>query len=176
MNKSVFLLTGRPGCGKTTLVRRIVDALGAKAGGFYTDEVRVADGTRTGFEIVTLDGQRGILAATGLRSRYRVGRYGVDVESIDLVAVPAIERSLESSELVVIDEIGKMELFSPSFRTAVMAAVTGDKLVLATIMRGPHPFADEIRALPQAAVIEVTPANREALLREITQDLRARLR
>jgi nucleoside-triphosphatase len=176
VNTNVILLTGHPGCGKTTLVRRVVEALGLKAGGFYTEEMRAADGRRTGFEIVTLDGQRGILAATGLRSRYRVGRYGVDVEGIDALAVPAIERSLERCELTVIDEIGKMELYSELFRSSVVTALTSGKCILATIMRGPHPFADTVRALPAVGLIEVTPANREVLLQQMTQQLEACLR
>ncbi len=106
------LLTGPPGIGKTTVVERILARLKVDAGGFLTREMREG-GRRTGFEIVTLDGKRGILATVKGRSRYRVGRYRVNVEELERVALPALERARRDCELMVIDEIGTMELFSP---------------------------------------------------------------
>jgi len=152
MAKRAILLTGPPGCGKTTLIRRVIEELGLRAGGFYTEEVRVG-GVRRGFRIVCLDGPSGTLAAVDLQSPYRVGKYGVSLSGIDTIAVPAIYRALAGADVVVIDEIGKMELFSPRFQEAVVAALDSGKVVLGTIMLAPHPWADGIKGRPEVALI-----------------------
>ena len=163
---NVYLLTGSPGTGKTTVIRQAVAMSKAKAGGFYTEEVR-SSGTRQGFRIITLDGQDAILAYVGISSPYRVSKYGVDISNLDNVGVAAIHRAIEGSDLIVIDEIGKMELFSPRFKEAVLKAIDSGKKVLGTIMLSPTPFADDIKRRPEVKVIELTRANHEQVLKEI---------
>jgi nucleoside-triphosphatase len=163
---NVYLLTGSPGTGKTTVIRQAIARSEAKAGGFYTEEIR-RGGTRQGFRIVTLDGQDTVLAHVDSHSRYRVSKYGVDVQNLDNVGVAAINQAIEISDLIVIDEIGKMELFSPRFRQAVMKAIDSGKKVLGTIMLNPNPFADEIKRHPEVKVVQLTRANNEEMLREI---------
>lgn len=160
---AAILVTGRPGSGKTTLVRRVVEALRAPASGFYTRETRGRDGRRTGFELVTLDGQVVTLAHVGIAGRQRVGRYGVDIEALERVGVPAIEAAVESGRLAVIDEIGKMELCSAAFREAVAAVMDSDRPVLATIPLFRTPFLDALRSRDDVTVIELTVSNRDAL-------------
>jgi nucleoside-triphosphatase len=172
--KSAFLLTGRPGCGKTTLIRRLVEALGAAAGGFYTGEVR-RQGRREGFSITTLDGQTATLAGIHIASRHRVSKYGVDLEALDGVGVPAIERATAEAELVVVDEIGKMELLSNRFRQAVLSALESDKLILGSIMLAPHPWADAIKARAEVSLIVLTEANRRRIEAGLLSELRKRL-
>ena len=142
-----------------------------KAGGFYTEEIR-SGGTRQGFRIVTIDGQDAVLAHIDSPSRYRVSRYGVDISNLDSIGVAAIERAIEESDLIVIDEIGKMELFSPRFREAVLKAIGSGKKVLGTIMLKPNPFADEIKRHSNVKVTELTRANHHQVLSEITDWLR----
>ncbi|MGQ9572007.1 MAG: NTPase [Dehalococcoidia bacterium] len=170
-SKTAFLLTGRPGCGKTTLIRRLIEGLGVAAGGFYTEEIR-RGGRREGFALVTLDGQTATLASVHTASRHKVSKYGVNMEAIDEVGVPAIERATAGAALVVIDEIGKMELFSNRFRQAVLAALESGKPVLGSIMLAPHPWADAIKARPEVEVILLTETNRS----QVQGDLLARLR
>ncbi len=172
--KTAFILTGRPGCGKTTLIRRLVEVLGASAGGFYTGEIRHR-GRREGFSLTTLDGQTATLASIHIASHHRVSKYGVDLEALDAVGVPAIERATAEAELVVVDEIGKMELFSNRFRQAVLAALESDKLLLGSIMLAPHPWADAVKARPEVSLIVLTEVNRRRVEAELLSELRERL-
>jgi nucleoside-triphosphatase len=142
--KRVLLLTGQPGTGKTALIKEALTRTEIKAGGFYTEEIR-AGGIRQGFRIITLDGQEAILAHINISSPYRVSKYRVDTDALERVAVPALRRAVKESGLIVIDEIGKMELLSPQFRDAVMQAVNSGKKVLGTVMFNPHPFTDDIK-------------------------------
>jgi nucleoside-triphosphatase len=163
---NVYLLTGSPGTGKTTVIRQAVATSKAKAGGFYTEEIRTS-GSRQGFRIVSLDGQDATLSHVDFPGRYRVSKYGVNVQNLDNVGVTAIDRAIEESDLIVIDEIGKMELFSPRFREAVLKAIDSGKKVLGTVMLSSNPFADDIKRRPGVKVIELTRANHDQVLREI---------
>jgi nucleoside-triphosphatase len=163
-----LLLTGRPGVGKTTIIRTVAARLGARAGGFFTDEIREG-GRRTGFRLVSLDGGTGILASVNISSPCRVGRYGVHLRDLEQVGVKALLRAIEQPDVpvVVIDEIGKMELFSPAFRQATLVALDSPKAVLASVMTGPQPWVDAIKARADVTLIEVTRANRQALPEQI---------
>jgi nucleoside-triphosphatase len=174
-SKTAFLLTGRPGCGKTTIIRRLVEALRVPAGGFYTEEIRRGE-RREGFALITLDGQTATLASVRTPSRHRVSKYGVDLEAIDEVGAPAIERATAGAALVVIDEIGKMELFSNRFRQAVLSALESGKPLLGTIMLAPQAWADAIKARPEVEVILLTEANRSQVENDLLARLRDRLR
>ena len=164
--KQVYLLTGRPGTGKTSLIKQAVAGVKGEAGGFYTEEIR-SQGVRQGFRLVTLDGQEAILAHINIQSPYRVSKYGVDIDSLDRVGVSALHRAAQQCDLVVIDEIGKMELFSTSFREAVLAIIDSGKKVLGTIMLAPNPWADAIKSKSQVNLIEVTRTNYDRVLDDI---------
>jgi nucleoside-triphosphatase len=157
-----LLLTGHPGVGKTTVLRKVAGVLGRRAGGFYTEEIR-GPGGRKGFRVVTLDGREAVMAHVDLRTRNRVGRYGVDVATLDSVGVAAVRAAVQSSEAVavVIDEIGKMELFSGEFQGAVIKAVSSDKIVVASVMQKEHAWVNALKAMPQVTVWQVTEANRD---------------
>jgi nucleoside-triphosphatase len=163
-----LLLSGRPGVGKTTVIRAVVAQLAVRAGvppaaeGFYTEEILGAGG-RKGFRLVTLDGQADVMAHIDFKSRSQVGRYGVKVEVIDRLGAGAIRAAIEHNSIVVIDEIGKMELFSAPFQSAVLKAMSSSTVVLATVMQDNPPWVAALKALPQATVWEVTKVNRNAL-------------
>jgi nucleoside-triphosphatase len=164
--EKVLLLTGKPGTGKTALIKEALARTKIKSGGFYTEEIR-SGGIRQGFRIVTLNGQDAILAHVNLPSPYQVSKYKVDIESLNNIGVSAIRQALEERDLIVIDEIGKMELLSPQFREAVSQAIDSSNKVLGTIMLGPHPFADEIKHHTEVKTLLVTRANRNQVLGEI---------
>ena len=164
------LLTGRPGVGKTTLVRSVVAALPLRCGGFYTEEVR-AEGRRVGFQIVCLDGRRAWLAREGTHGLPRVGRYGVHVANVEGVCVPAIRRAAEEADVIVVDEIGKMELLCSSFLPAILSALASTKPLLGTVTMDPHAQADKVKANERVILVEVTLRNRDWLLHTLVRTL-----
>ncbi len=170
--KQVYLLTGRPGTGKTSLIKQVVAQTKSTAGGFYTEEIR-SRGVREGFRLVTLDGEKVILAHIDIHTPYRVSKYGVDIDSLDRVGVSALRQAAEQCDLVVIDEIGKMELFSANFRETVLQIIDHGKRVLGTIMLNPNPWADVIKCQPQVNLVEVTRYNHHQVLEELLHWLEA---
>ncbi len=164
------MLTGRPGCGKTTLIKRVVSKLALPAGGFYTEEMREA-GTRVGFKLVTLDREEAVFAHVDFKTRERVGKYGLNLSALEAVGVKAIRESVRMQQLVVIDEIGPMEIRSAIFRDAVNEALDSSAPILATIVARSLPFTDAIKKRADVTVIEVRPDNREQLVSELSEQL-----
>ena len=164
----IVLLTGRPGVGKTTCLQRTLAGLGTPAGGFVTEEIR-AGGKRVGFALVTLEGERAVLAHVDRAGGPRMGPYRVNLDALDRVGVPALREAMRRRHLVVIDEIGKMEMAAPAFRAVVDEALRGPVTILGTILVGPHPWADTIKAHPAVRLIAVTPATRDSLPADLTR-------
>jgi len=164
--KQAYLLTGKPGVGKTTLIREALSRANKKSGGFYTREIR-SHALREGFEIVTLEGATAVLAHVSFESPHRVSKYGVNVESLNHVGVRALRRATAECDLVVIDEIGKMELLSLDFREAVLEALDSGRKVLATIMLSPQPWTDRIKKDSRVKVIQVSRSNHQQVLKEV---------
>lgn len=165
-----ILLTGAPGVGKTTVIREVAGLLGREAAGFYTEERRQGN-KRVGFDIITLDGRTAALSHVNIKGRHRVGKYGVDLESIDSVAVAAVENAIAGGKTVIIDEIGKMELFSDRFREWVLRALDSPNPVIAVIMLKSNPFADAIKRRTDVNMYEVTLSNRDSLPARIAGEI-----
>ncbi len=154
-----ILITGNPGVGKTSLIHSIVSELNIPAGGFYTSEIRDENGKRTGFKIISLGGDEGIMASIDFISKYKVSRYRVDVETIDKIGVNAIGEAIKSNRLVIIDEIGKMELFSKSFQDIVMQALDSPLVVLGTISAKDTAFTKKIKERQDTKIVTLTRQN-----------------
>lgn len=161
-----ILLTGKPGVGKTTLIKEIIKLVPLTVGGFYTEEIRER-GERKGFKITSLEGKLGVLALKGLNSSFKVGDYGVNLNDLEKIGVEAVLQAVKEKELVVIDEIGKMEIFSPDFKKAVIKALESDKRVLATVKLTPDSFTKEIRKRPGTLIFELKPGNKEEVKKRI---------
>ncbi len=157
-----LLLTGPPQCGKTTVVRRVAEAFAGRAVGFYTQEVRER-GRRVGFEIITLNGRRGWLSHINFMGPHRVGKYGVDVENLQRLALPAMEARPDVG-LIVVDEVGKMECLSRRFIEAMERLwEESPATLLVTVAQKGVGYIEKIKAKPDGLLIEVTPENRDEL-------------
>jgi nucleoside-triphosphatase len=165
MGKKV-LLSGHPGCGKTTLIKRAVKELARSAGGFYTEEMRER-GVRVGFKLVTLDGKEALFAHINFKTSERVGKYGLDLAKLETVGVAAVREAVHSRRLVIIDEIGPMEIRSATFRDAVNEAFDSGVSILATITARSLPFTDAIKKRSDVSGLEVRPDNRQQLCVEL---------
>ena len=160
------LITGKPGVGKTTLIRKIIQEIQPLSmSGFFTSEIR-SKGYRSGFELRGLNGNRGVLAHVGLDSRHRVGKYGVDTPGFEMF-LEKLNLFHPNVQLIVIDEIGKMELFSNRFRMLILEALDAKISLLATIALKGKGFIQEIKQSPNAHLVTVTHENRDHLLPEI---------
>jgi nucleoside-triphosphatase len=158
------LLEGRPGIGKTTVTRRLIALLrdaGVPLGGFVTDEIR-GRGRREGFMVEALSGDRGVLAHVELPGPPRVGRYGVDLQAFERIALPALAAP-QPGGVVVVDELGKMELASAAFRDVVAVLWDQDVAVVATVQLHHHPFTDTLKRRPDVQVLRVTEHSRDVL-------------
>ena len=155
--------------GKSTLVRKALDRLGCRAGGVLAREVR-RDGKRVGFELLDLaTGDVGNLASIDGEGP-RLGRYRVNLRDLENIGAKAVERAAREADLVVIDEVGPMELFSESFAEAVKTALESDKPMLAVVQaKSQHPLAKRIRE--EFRLITVTEKNRGDLAEEIASEL-----
>ena len=158
-----LLLTGAPGCGKTTVLRRVAERLGdLRLAGFLTLELR-EHGQRVGFEAIDLNGQRAILAHVRSRAPTRVGRYGVEPERLIPLVEENLVRPAGSVDIFLIDEIGKMECYCPAFVAAVRQVLEGPVPVLASIALKGGGFIAEVKARPDVRIIEVVRGNRDEL-------------
>jgi nucleoside-triphosphatase len=162
------LLTGEPGMGKTTLIQTVLSELNLDAGGFFTQEIKSGK-TQKGFQMITLDGKQAILAHINKKSSYKVGKYGVDLNVMTEIAVPALKKALEQNELIVVDEIGKMECFCIEFRDIVMRCLDSKKLVFGSIQSFASPFINTISNREDLVRITVTEENRNQLLENIIE-------
>lgn len=164
------MISGMPGAGKTSLLKAVLSRLSLSVGGFISEEMRDR-GERVGFSLKTLDGKEGILAHKDKPTPYCFGKYYINLEDLEKIAVKSIEDAIAEKEIIVIDEIGKMELISPLFREATLRALNSPKPVLATLHRANEPFLNSIRQRADTIVFWLTPKNRGKILEEILSHL-----
>lgn len=160
-----ILLTGLPGCGKSTIIEKIVQRLDRPSTGFFTREMRER-GRRVGFSITTLDGRQGILAHISIRSPCRVGRYGINLQDIDAVAVPSMVPQGDNI-VVVVDEIGRMECFSTLFRKTLVKVLDLPNTVVGSIALKGDRFIGALKRRPDTRLILVSDTNRDDLVQEM---------
>ena len=154
-----LLVEGRPGVGKTTLAKRVISSLqhaGLEVCGFTTGEIRIA-GRRVGFDMEPIGGRTKVLAHIDLPGPPRVGRYGVDLAAFESAVLPSLRKT---GDVVVIDELGKMELTSKKFVDEVHHLLESDRVVLTTIHAGRHPVTDRIKRDPGVETWRMTISSR----------------
>ncbi|MDP8227296.1 MAG: NTPase [Candidatus Celaenobacter polaris] len=163
-----ILITGYPRVGKTTLVNKIIKQLSCKIDGFYTHEMR-ENGRRTGFYITDFDGNRMVMASDKSNSPYRVNKYGVNIDAFEKIGIPAMERAMKNADLIVIDEIGRMEMFSPKFCNMLRTVFDSEKPLLATIKKIDCELTKELKQREDVIIFEVTANNRDTILSKILE-------
>jgi nucleoside-triphosphatase len=168
---TALLLTGRPGVGKTTIVRKVAEELRQRPDGFYTEEVREGR-ERRGFRAVTFAGDTRVIADIDFGPP-RVGRYGVDVEAIDQLADKTLRRP--AATLFVVDEIGKMECMSRRFVEAMHDLLDSGRIVVATVGERGTGFIAAVKRRPDAELWDVTRVARDAMPSRVLAWLAERL-
>lgn len=169
---NVFLLTGKPRMGKTTMIKKLIHEIGSdRCGGFYTEEIRDSN-DRTGFRCVTLKGESLEFASVNSTSSVRVGRYGIDIESFESFAVKSITSSLQSKKITVIDEIGFMQMLSASFQELIYGIVAENRhVILGTIPLDSHPAIDPIKKRNGIKLIDLHEDNRDVIQKVILREM-----
>jgi len=162
-----ILITGLPGSGKTTLIKKLADELGEyDRAGFYTEEIR-SYGARTGFQLTSFDRTKtGTLAHVDFKGPHRVGKYAVDLTGFEQF-LGTLQLLDQRPRIVMIDEIGKMECLSAEFRDLVASLLDAPASVIATIALKAGGFIDEVKHRPDVRLFELTERNRDMLLRDI---------
>jgi nucleoside-triphosphatase len=182
MSAKNILITGLPGVGKTTVFMKLIkeleriygagpgtpgsgtscsDSAGPGIAGFYTREIR-QDGKRTGFELLSLDGKKLLLAHVDIRSTHRVGRYGVDLEGFERI-LSSLDLLNAPPPIVLIDEIGKMECFSTEFTKLVENLFDSVKTVVATVAAHGSGFTQGVKKREDCDIVVVRRGNRNEL-------------
>ena len=174
-----LLITGPPGVGKSSLIKGIIEEVRSRkriVGGILTPELRSnvqGKSVRVGFLIVNLlTGEKDFLARVGVKSRNMVSKYGVIRKNIERIGVGDIRQAVKEADLIVIDEIGKMELFVPEFAVAVLEALESSKPVLGTIGKNvKHPLIEEVWRRRDVEIINLTRTNRDEVYRRVSTQI-----
>lgn len=171
---NILLLTGLPGIGKTTVIKRAVREFpDIPVAGFYTDEIRVRN-IRHGFELVTFEGKRFVMADIDSDSAYRIGKYGVEVAAIDTAVAMTLSAD-HGAEVFIIDEIGKMECLSALFVKRTSFLLDSGRVVVATIALKGGGFISAVKNRHGVQLLEITRKNRNDMAGEVASWVRRRL-
>lgn len=174
MKKRILLITGKPGIGKTTLLRKVAAELEqCRIGGFYTEEIREL-GQRKGFQLVTFSGESAVIAHVKFEHRYRIGKYGVDISVIDHFADSTMTPTKEV-DLYVIDEIGKMECLSEHFVSRMRQLLESDKTIVASVAKHGGGLIETVKQWPESDLWEINYANRDLLPSRVVDWLQNRV-
>lgn len=176
----LYALTGPPGCGKTTAVLKIKNMLSSsnvKVDGMYTEEIRVS-GRRVGFKVTRIStGESGVMAHIDLKTSYRVGKYFVDLRVLEDVGVAGILDGLGSAEVVIVDEVGPMELYSSNFVNAVRKILSHSiPAVLTVHYKASHPAVYDVKKAAGSNLIALNEDNRDRIAQEVSRKILETLR
>jgi nucleoside-triphosphatase len=168
--KKNILLTGGPGAGRTTLIRRLSEIFKEfNPAGFYTTEI-VEDGAKTGFLVASLFGDSKVLSHISLKSKYAVGKYRIDIKGFENL-LQAVFSNEKKTGLYLVDEIDRIECESKKFKKVILEILSADKPVVATIAEKGTGLISELKKREDVNLIEITPGNRDLHLKELTMEI-----
>lgn len=171
-------ITGLPGAGKTQTLLRIIQLLeqeGVKVGGMVTEPI-VEKQRRSGFQITNwATKEHAVFAHESLKSRVRSGKYGVDLSALEDLGTRSLAEARESADVIVIDEVGKMEVESEAFTKSVIDTLDTNKSIVMTLhKKSRNPLLQDIRRRDELRLLEVTPVNKNLLAFKIVRLLTGR--
>jgi nucleoside-triphosphatase len=179
MNNIKIGITGLPSAGKTNTLIQVIKMLeeeGHTVGGMITEPI-LDDKKRNGLYVMDwMTKKRGVLAATDIHSKFMVGKMGVDLDVLQEIGVQALVNACEKADIIVIDEVGKIEVESDKFRDAVKEALKTEKPMLLTLhKKSRNPLLQDIRRRDDVRILEVTPINRNLLPYKIMKLMKGEL-
>ncbi len=160
-------ITGLPGSGKTQTLLRIIQLLekdGLTVGGMITEPI-VERHRPTGFQIVNwITKEKAVFAHEGMRTRVRSGRFGIDVHALEDLGTRALADARAEADVIVIDEVGKMDVESELFGQSVIDTLDTNKSIIMTLhKKSRNPLLQDIRRRDELRLLEVTPVNKNLL-------------
>lgn len=151
------------------MYKKIIDLLGKEnCIGFYTEEIRDSETCqRTGFMIKTLSGKQAVLASTFFDSKLKIGKYGVNIEEFEKICLPTLESALDNDKIIIIDEIGPMQMYSERYKELLLRLEKSEKIIVGTIFSDKYDFIDDYKKLMNVDTIELTFENRDVMPQKI---------
>lgn len=170
--KRSFLLTGKPRTGKSTLIKKLILEMGPEVcGGFYTEEIFDTNNERAGFRCVSIEGEGVEIAHVESSSGARIGRYGIDIEQFEKFAVRVLQEAMDSKRIIVVDEIGFMQMLSSSFQRKVHKMMSENRIVVGTVPLDSHPEIDKIKYSKEVKLVRINESNRDVIAELLVKDI-----
>lgn len=170
--KKVFLLTGKPRTGKSTLIKKLINKMGSElCGGFYTEEITNSNDDRIGFRCVSVDGDSVEIANVESPSEVRIGRYGIDIGKFEKFALRVLQEAIILKKVIVIDEIGFMQMLSSSFQRKVQEIISENRIVLGTVPLDSHPEIDKIKYIKEVQLVRINEFTRDVITELLATDI-----
>lgn len=166
-----ILITGLPGCGKTTMIRKLAEIFKEfNAAGFYTSEI-VEDSVRTGFMVASLFGDSKVFAHINLNSKHSVGKYHIDIKGFDTL-LDSIFYNEKKTGVYFIDEIGKMECQSKKFSKLIIDLLNADKPLIVSISEKGIGLISDIKKRDDVRIVDINHENADQIVKMLTMQIR----
>ena len=168
-----IFLTGRVKSGKSTVLRKVLAELKpCRIGGFFTEAV-IENSQTVGYQIRSVSNQSMIFARANSQGEYQIGGFGIFPEVFESLGVRILESALESSQLILMDEIGVMEVGAPKFKESILRCLNSNIVVSGAIKYKSNTFLDTIRNRPDLELLYVNESNRDSLPQLVIKQIRS---